>query len=68
MEERYIDVEFSNGTKIQVEEKLIYSLFSDLQEEYKSSIISIDGQQPAFYGMSDAEIENEFSRINKLKL
>ena len=68
MKAKHIEIEFSNGTKIQVEEKLIHSLFQDLQNEVKSSIILIDGQSPAFYGMTDAEIENEFSRINKLKL
>lgn len=66
--EKKIEIEFSNGTKIQVEEKKIWNIFGDLQEEYKSAIISIDGQEPAFYGMTDEEIEKEFSRIRKLKL
>jgi hypothetical protein len=66
--EKKIEIEFSNGTKIQVEEKNILKMFGDLQEEYKSAIISIDGQEPAFYGMTDEEIEKEFTRIRKLKI
>jgi hypothetical protein len=66
--EKKIEIEFSNGTKIQVEEKNILKMFGDLQEEYKSAIISIDGQEPAFYGMTDEEIEKEFTRIRELKI
>ena len=66
--EKKIEIEFSNGTKIQVEEKNIWKMFGDLQEEYKSAIISIDGQEPAFYGMTDEEIEKEFTRIRELKI
>ena len=65
--DKKIEIEFSNGIKIQVEEKNILKMFGDLQEEYKSAIISIDGQEPAFYGMTDSEIEKEFARIRKLK-
>ena len=66
--EKKIEIEFSNGTKIQVEKKNILKMFGDLQEEYKSAIISIDGQEPAFYGMTDEEIEKEFTRIRELKI
>ena len=66
--EKKIEIEFSNGTKIQVEEKNIWKMFMNLQEEYRSVIISIGGQEPAFYGMTDEEIEKEFTRIRKLKI
>lgn len=65
--DKKIEIEFSNGIKIQVEEKKIFKKFGDLQQEYKSAIILIDGQQPAFYGMTDSEIEKEFTRIRILK-
>jgi uncharacterized protein (DUF433 family) len=62
-----IEIEFANGEKTEVDE-MNSIVFDFLQEKHKSPIVHIDGQNPAFWGMTESEIQKEFTRIKNLKL
>jgi hypothetical protein len=61
-----IEIEFANGEKTEVDE-MNSIVFDFLQEKHKSPIVHIDGQNPAFWGMTESEIQKEFTRIKNLK-
>jgi hypothetical protein len=59
-----IKIEFANGEEIKVG-VINGNVFSELQKQYKSAIIKIDGIDAAFYGMTESQIKKELKRIKK---